>query len=98
MDAGALSASGEASIPHLANRPTLGVIWHRPQIPRPPHTVSRSAPSWRAASRTLVPATTLPSRPDGVKTTRWNAVTSVTPRLGGAGDLRARPVHPPGHS
>src|SRR6188508_2569942 len=39
-------------------------------MPRPPHTVSRSAPNRRAASSTVVPCATVPLRPDGVKTMR----------------------------
>ena len=37
--------------------------------PRPPHTESRSTPSERAASRTVVPGSNRPRRPDGVKMT-----------------------------
>ena len=39
----------------LANSPKAGRTWHRPQIPRPPHTESRSTPKRRAASSTVVP-------------------------------------------
>ncbi len=42
-------------MPHLANDPVLGITWQRPQIPRPPQTVSRSTPMRRAASSTVVP-------------------------------------------
>ena len=55
---------------HLANAPIDGTTWQRPQIPRPPHTLSRSTPSWRAASSTVVPSATSPDSPDGVNTTR----------------------------
>ena len=50
--------------------PTDGTIWQRPQIPRPPHVESRSAPTPRAASSSDVPAGTRATSPDGVNTTR----------------------------
>lgn len=39
-------------------------------MPRPPHTLSRSTPSCRAAVKSGVPTGTRPRFPDGVKTTR----------------------------
>src|SRR5262245_39720634 len=54
----------------LACVPSLTTTWQRPQIPRPPQTESRSTPSVRAASRTLVPAANAPRLPEGVKTAR----------------------------
>ena len=59
-----------AVIPCLANSPKVGTTWQRPQIPRPPHTESKSTPSRRAVSSTVVPSGTDPRSPDGVKTTR----------------------------
>src|SRR5690606_41668008 len=47
----------------------------RPQMPRPPHTESRSTPSARAASRRLVPSANRPRLPDGAKTTRRSSAT-----------------------
>src|SRR3712207_5657654 len=57
-------------MPCLGNSPAPISTWQRPQMPRPPHTESRSTPSRRAASRTLVPDAKRPRRPEGVKTTR----------------------------
>src|SRR3954447_12842029 len=51
--------------------------WQRPQIPRPPHTESISTPSRRAASRTVVPVSNRPRRPDGVKMTSASSVTTL---------------------
>src|SRR4051812_6067329 len=61
-------------MPCFANSPTLCSTWQRPQIPRPPQTESMSTPSFRAASRTVVPASNRPRRPDGVKITSGSAV------------------------
>src|SRR5689334_9729093 len=66
--------SGAEVIPCFANSPTLCSTWQRPQIPRPPQTESMSTPSRRAASRTVVPGSNRPRRPDGVKMTRGSAV------------------------
>ena len=64
------------------------------RCPRPPHTVSRSAPSWRAASSTVVPASTLPSSPDGVNTTRCDAANATAPTRPGAGGADPRGCRP----
>src|SRR4051794_30620058 len=60
-------------MPCFGKAPAAGVTWHRPQIPRPPHTESMSTPSDRAASRTVVPVGTRPRRPGGVKMTSGSA-------------------------
>src|SRR5277367_2034726 len=39
-------------------------------MPRPPQTVSRSTPSFRAASSRLAPSSNSPRLPDGLKTIR----------------------------
>src|SRR6266498_5064348 len=80
-------------ISSLACVPSLTTIWQRPQIPRPPQTESRSTPSARAASSTLVPAANAPRLPEGVKTARTSArppapapdgwLTAPAPSLGG---------------
>ena len=79
--------------PCLANSPTLWTTWHRPQIPRPPHTESRSTPSARAASRIEVPRGNRPRRPDGVKTMRASSGASPAARgvfsHDGGGDRRS---------
>ena len=66
------------SMPCFGNEPSAGTTWQRPHRPRPPHTESRSTPSERAASRTVVPGSNRPRRPDGVKMT-W-----ASPAISGA--------------
>src|SRR5262249_13233128 len=61
--------SARATMPCLANSPSTGFTWQRPQMPRPPQTESISTPSARAACRTGVPIGKRPRRPEGVKTT-----------------------------
>ena len=57
------SASVVASMRPLRERPGgRARTWQWPQIPRPPHTESRSTPSRRAASSTVVPAATRAAR------------------------------------
>src|SRR4051794_26478286 len=78
----------------LANAPNAGSTWQRPQMPRPPHTESRSTPSSRAASSTVVPVRTAPRRPDGTKTATavpagWS-VTIAARRARGAWSRRLR--------
>ena len=70
---GRSGASGLDVMPCLANVPNEGSTWHRPHSPRPPQTESMSTPSARAASRTVVPASNRPRRPDGVKMTSGSA-------------------------
>src|SRR5215218_750802 len=69
-------------MPCFGKSPSATAIWQRPQIPRPPHTESRSAPSLRAASSTLVPSGKRPRLPEGVKTTRcsWATETALLHR------------------
>ena len=62
-------ASGAALMPCLGNSPKDGATWHFEQMPRPPQTLSRSTPNFRAASRIVVPCGTRPRLPDGVKIT-----------------------------
>ena len=60
--------------------PRPGRTWQRPHSPRPPHTESRSTPSERAASRTVVPSANRPRRPDGVKMTSGIRAGASRPR------------------
>src|SRR6056297_2801015 len=46
-------------------------------MPRPPQTLSRSTPSWRAAVRIGVPAGKRPLFPEGVKTTRGSVLMGI---------------------
>src|SRR3954447_15108484 len=74
-------------MPCLANSPTLCSTWQQPQIPRPPQTEAMSTPSFRAASRTVVPASNRPRLPDGVKMTSASSATSGSlPMAGSAAD------------
>ena len=59
-----------SSIADFGNSPNAGVTMQRPQSARPLHTESRSTPSRRAASSTVVPIGTVPRCPLGVNTTR----------------------------
>src|SRR5215472_14047883 len=84
-------------MPCLANSPSTGVTWQRPQMPRPPQTESTSTPSARAACSTGVPWGKRPRRPEGVKTMAASSATappSLTPAAGGlalgAGSARRR--------
>src|SRR6185436_5647232 len=94
MDDQSDTAVGALSIAHLANEPVDGSIWHRPQIPRPPHTESRSTPSWRAAVNTVVPVSTWPVKPEGVKTIRGIGLlaATATPALALVRRVGRRPV------
>ena len=55
---------GRDMMPCLAKPPSPTSIRHRPQMPRPPHTLSRSTPSIRAAASAVVPANR-PRLPEG---------------------------------
>src|SRR4051794_32014070 len=91
-------------MPSLENLPSPISIWHRPQMPRPPQTESRSTPSLRAASSTVVPSGKRPRLPDGAKKISGLAMVThraefPSPRLrrggGGGGGARRGATPPP---
>ena len=57
--------AAEDVMPCFACSPSLTSTWQRPQIPRPPQTESRSTPSRRAASSTVVPSAKRAAPPRG---------------------------------
>ena len=67
----------ELEIPCFANSPSATVIWHRPQIPRPPQTESISTPSFRAHWSRGVPIGNFPRFPEGVKITNASDMVST---------------------
>src|SRR5262249_23026181 len=74
------SAADDEVMPCLGKWPSSTMIWHLPQVCRPPQMDSSSTPSARAASSSLAPCAACPRRPSGMKASVWVSDTGPNPK------------------